>query len=140
MSVTTFSGVYFVYLVVVFFLPAERGSIKVWSLVACVAMPPSSQTDAQRICFFKSALVILVNNLCAFKLSMLLQAEESDNTIMPHLLTYLPSILATVSRHHVGALLGIVKYVCVEYIHYFAICASDTFATHCLAMSRHQHF
>jgi hypothetical protein len=69
----------------------ELGSVKACSLVACVAMPPSSQANARRICFFKNALA------------------RSDETVMQEVLTYLPSILATVPRRHVGALVGIVK-------------------------------
>ena len=74
-------------------------------------MPPSSQANARRICFFKNALVIYTD-VCTFKLYMLLQAR-SDETVMQEVLTYLPSILATVPRRHVGALVGIVKYVCL---------------------------
>ena len=96
------------------FLPAELESVKACSLVACVAMPPSSQANARRICFFKNALVIFIPMyVCTFKLYMLLQAKRSDKSVMQEVLTYLPCILATVPRCHVGALVGIVKYVCV---------------------------
>jgi hypothetical protein len=74
----------------------ELESVKACSLVACVAMPPSSQANARRICFFKNAL-----------------AKRSDKSVMQEVLTYLPCILATVPRCHVGALVGIVKYVCM---------------------------